>query len=368
VKNALHVPGLAIALYSLCAHLHQPGCSFIGTFEDNFHVYFPSFVLSVNMSSDCHLTFESLGTSAPLTMLHYVQPQCPAMLYSSETLTFSLASTPHPAIIKIDEAVMVADVYVGIVSDAHPSGPPTVPSDMTPPASPTTTPPASLTTTPTMDIGKISGRLNSLTCMVARLLPSHPDRDSASPPTSDVTDQGSDVPASDVPSTTSDSSWLLSTMLQDKILWLIHHEGTVLPPVCPCNTANSSNKKTHWSAKELHRSMGRRKFKNYKHLLLVSHDGQLIDSGKFPPSLGSFATVPKGNKGKPIDKTLYLYLDVVHVDIAFGDCVLVGGFRYALILVDRATHYNWTFGLKDLSSVSILGAFPLFCASAGLLA
>jgi hypothetical protein len=56
------------------------------------------------------------------------------------------------------------------------------------------------------------------------------------------------------------------------------------------------------------------------------------------------------------------------VDIAFGDCVLVGGFRYALILVDWATLYSWIFGLKDLSSVSILGAFCLFCALAGLLA
>jgi hypothetical protein len=72
--------------------------------------------------------------------------------------------------------------------------------------------------------------------------------------------------------------------------------------------------------------MGCRKFKTYKHLLLVSCDGQWVDSGKFPPSLGSFATVPKGNKGKHIDWTLYLYLNVVHVNIAFGDCVSVGGF------------------------------------------
>jgi hypothetical protein len=325
VRNTLHVPGLAIPLYSLCAHLHQPGCGFIRMFEDGFHVYFLSFDLSVNMSSDCHLTFKSLGTSTPLATLHYVQPQCPATLYPLETLTSSLASTLHPAIIKDDEAVIVADISVGVASDAHPSGPLTVSSDMTP-ASPTTTPPTSLTTTPAMDIGKISGRLDSLTHMVARLLPSQPDRDSANPPTSDVTDQGSDDPASNVPSTTSDSPWLLSTMSRDDVFWLIHHEGTVLPPVCPCDTANSSKKKTHWSAKELHRAMGCRKFKNYKHLLLVSHDGQSMDSGKFPPFLGSFATVPKGNKSKPIDRMLYLYLDEVHVDIAFGDCVLVRGF------------------------------------------
>ncbi len=70
--------------------------------------------------------------------------------------------------------------------------------------------------------------------------------------------------------------------------------------------------------------------------------------------LGSFTTVPKANKGKPLNRTKYLYLDAVHVDIAFGNCLSVGGFQYSLIPVDRATYYNWTFGLKDVSSASIL--------------
>jgi hypothetical protein len=42
------------------------------------------------------------------------------------------------------------------------------------------------------------------------------------------------------------------------------------------------------------------------------------------------------------------------MDIAFGNCVSMGGYHYALILVDRATHYNWAFGLKTLSSDCIL--------------
>ena len=33
--------------------------------------------------------------------------------------------------------------------------------------------------------------------------------------------------------------------------------------------------------------------------------------------------------------------------------------------VDRATRYNWVFGLKDLSKDSILSAFRLFQADAG---
>jgi hypothetical protein len=53
------------------------------------------------------------------------------------------------------------------------------------------------------------------------------------------------------------------------------------------------------------------------------------------------------------------------MDIALGDCVSVGGFRYALILVDRATRYNWVYGLKDLSADSILSALRNFKADAG---
>ncbi len=51
------------------------------------------------------------------------------------------------------------------------------------------------------------------------------------------------------------------------------------------------------------------------------------------------------------------YLDIVYVDITFGDCVSIGGFKYALIFVDHATRYNWTFGLK-LLQMSWLHFFP----------
>jgi hypothetical protein len=121
-------------------------------------------------------------------------------------------------------------------------------------------------------------------------------------------------------------------------------------------------------AEELHRAMGCHKFKNYKTLLRVSRNGEWINGGKFPPSLGSFATIPKAKRGQPLDKMRYLYLDAVHMDIDFSNCLFGGGYKYALILVDRATRYNWTFGLKLLSSECILSALRLFRAAAGGLA
>ncbi len=97
--------------------------------------------------------------------------------------------------------------------------------------------------------------------------------------------------------------------------------------------------------------MGCHKFRNYKTLLQVSRDGQWVDGGKFLPALGSFATIPKAKRGGPLDRTKYKYRDAVHMDIAFGDCLSVGGFKYALVLVDQATRYNWTFGLASLRSI-----------------
>ena len=56
------------------------------------------------------------------------------------------------------------------------------------------------------------------------------------------------------------------------------------------------------------------------------------------------------------------------MDIAFGDGIAVGRYRYALIFVDRSTIYNWVFGLKYLQSANIVAAFSLFCSETGALA
>ena len=74
VHNLLHVPGLAVLLYSLRTHFTRQGFGFLGTKESGFLIYFPTYVLSVDTAMDCHLSFDPLGHSAPLNTLHYVQP------------------------------------------------------------------------------------------------------------------------------------------------------------------------------------------------------------------------------------------------------------------------------------------------------
>ncbi len=65
------------------------------------------------------------------------------------------------------------------------------------------------------------------------------------------------------------------------------------------------NTKTHWTLEELHQIMGCCKFWNYKHLILVSHDGEWLDGGEFPPSLGAYATTSKANSGGPLNWKKY---------------------------------------------------------------
>ncbi len=70
--------------------------------------------------------------------------------------------------------------------------------------------------------------------------------------------------------------------------------------------------------------MGCRHFRNYHHILLMPKDGILLNSGEFLLALGAYATIPKAPQGKPIDHLPAKYLNIIHVDIAFGDCVSIG--------------------------------------------
>jgi hypothetical protein len=88
----LHVPELWVPLYSLRAHLHQLGCGFVGSYETGLHVYFLGAVLTVDTSLDCHLAYKPLGKTAPFSLLHYVQPPCPPVVYPPDRAAF-LAQT-----------------------------------------------------------------------------------------------------------------------------------------------------------------------------------------------------------------------------------------------------------------------------------
>jgi hypothetical protein len=122
------------------------------------------------------------------------------------------------------------------------------------------------------------------------------------------------------------SPTLAYTMAHNEIILLLYHDNSSLPSVCPCNMTNALDTKTHWLAKELHCIMGCYKFWNNKTILQVSRNGKWVNGGQFPPSFGLFATIQKAKRGFPLNWTTYRYLDAVHMDIAFGNSLSVGGF------------------------------------------
>jgi hypothetical protein len=95
----------------------------------------------------------------------------------------------------------------------------------------------------------------------------------SSPLESDTTSFPLSQPSSD-PHLSPDSPTLLSTLSQDDITGLIHHEGSFFPPVCPCDQTNGSDTKTHWTSKEIHRALGCHRFQNYKHILQTTLGGK----------------------------------------------------------------------------------------------
>jgi hypothetical protein len=138
-----------------------------------------------------------------------------------------------------------------------------------------------LVSVPNLDMATVSAQLCSLADAVASLWDSHANA------TTSFTASISTATPTNLPALV-----LLSLMSMEEIVLLVHHDDSALLPVCPYDMANASDSKKHWMAEEIYQMMGCWKFRNYRHLLLVSRGGKQVDGGEFPPSLGSFATIP----------------------------------------------------------------------------
>ena len=184
-------------------------------------------------------------------------------------------------------------------------------------------------------------------------IPSKPPQTPQSPPVS---------PTSVIPSI--DDERLSTTPLSTRLLKTIHHNPTDLPPVPPSYTPGACETRTTFDALKLHKIFGCRKFRTQSHLISSSKNASLLAGGELPSTIGDFASITMPNRGKPITKRRK-FLDKVHMDIVFGDCMALGGFRYALLLVDVATRYAWIYGMGTVSSADIILALESFKAEAG---
>jgi hypothetical protein len=49
IQDCLHVPALRNPLYSLCTHQRQNGCGFLGMYNLGTFIFFPAFIVEVDM-------------------------------------------------------------------------------------------------------------------------------------------------------------------------------------------------------------------------------------------------------------------------------------------------------------------------------
>ena len=90
----------------------------------------------------------------------------------------------------------------------------------------------------------------------------------------------------------------------------------------------------------------------------------MVDTGDPPLSLGSVVNVERGCKGRSIVRPLKA-LNVVGMDICYGDGVSPSGYSYCFMLVGRATRTTWVYGLKDMKGATISDALWRFFIDAG---
>ena len=311
VRDALHVPGLRAPLYSLRQHKTMPGCGTFSLYNVGSYILFPNFALRIDDSVDNIVSYRSIGRSEN-SKLDYAQPRANR---ASSTTPVPSAATPN--VIEPDSDDDIDQVTYRI---------PTPKSTQSLPAPAKPAPPI--------------------------------------PPPQPAPDQQleEDPPESE---NISEAELLAntSTPLSQTMLNKLHSSPDDIPEVRPCNTPAACENRTTFDTLKLHKIFGCRRFRNQQHLAQSSANAKLISTGELPANLGSFATITNPPAGKP-SRRRRKYLDKVHMDIVFGDCLSLGGFRYALILVDVATRYCWIYGLTSLTSNHIISALESFRADA----
>ena len=278
IHHVLHVPALHGPPYSLRAHLRQRGCGFVGSHDTGMHFYFPGVVLIVDTSTDCHLTYKPLNKSAPLSTLHYFQHRCPPTTYPDENAVFcTTTDSPAPVLVKNDDGLVVVESVsprMGVPPVLEsPSFKSIIPKQGSAPK-----------VIPFLadDIASISQHLKILSYCLSGIADS-PSPSSAPPEVEPMAPK------------------LLLSLSPDEVVHLVHRPGSLPPPVCPCNWSNGSDTKTHWTLEELHRALGCRHFRNYRHITQTSLNGECVNGGEFPLSIGSYMTILKAPRGGSID-------------------------------------------------------------------
>ena len=80
---------------------------------------------------------------------------------------------------------------------------------------------------------------------------------------------------------------------------------------------------------------------------------------------GEVATLPKRKRNNtPLPRPPRVS-NIIHYDIAHSICTAIGGVRYVLVLIDKASTHIYEYGLKTLKPQSLLQAMKTFINDIG---
>jgi hypothetical protein len=119
------------------------------------------------------------------------------------------------------------------------------------------------------------------------------------------------------------------------------------PNTLPCDKAPSASLAVQcFMEQQLHQYFGYRNLKNWMDLQQTGQDTiKIVKGNELPLEISDVAnirhsccnTIPVPRPEK--------YLETVHMDIGYGDCVSIRGFQWILTLRDCTTHFQWLYGL-----------------------
>jgi deoxyuridine 5'-triphosphate nucleotidohydrolase len=142
--------------------------------------------------------------------------------------------------------------------------------------------------------------------------------------------------------------------------------STIVKPPASASINSATPKIITMTKETLDRSLGFRRVNDFlKHMKTVSTPTLKIQKDQSPKlDPGETASMKSSRRNtQPLEIPANIG-DVWHLDIGFGPCPSIGGYKYTLMAVDRHSRYKLIYGLKNLKA-SLLEAMKSFLCDCG---
>ena len=128
------------------------------------------------------------------------------------------------------------------------------------------------------------------------------------------------------------------------------------PDLLPCDKTSSSTPNVkRFTISELHRAFGFRTLSSWDTIYDIAQDTiEIVKTADPILEIRDVANINRSRRNKvPITRPSK-FLHRVHMDIGYGDCTAVGGAKYCILLVDRATRKHALYDLRSLNHEEII--------------